>query len=631
MNRPAPSVPTADIPVEAMLAEVRKPLGPVWWSVFLASALLAAWGIGWSSWRIAAEGVGVLGVNNNVVWGLDIVHFVFWIGLGHAGTLISAVLLLTRQSWRSPIARGAEQMTLCAVICAAVFPVVHVGRVWMAWMASPLPEVSGIWPDMASPLMWDVMAVSTYFLLSLLYWYIGLVPDFALLRDCCKGRLRRRYGWLALGWQGTGRQWRAYEKASLLFAVILTPLVVSVHSVVSFDFSVTQVPGWHQSIFPPYFVGGGHPQRHGDGSADSAGGEASDGRQRRSPGRYSGHSGFKFPVCAGPESGDGSHVFVGASGSHSEWRLSGAVSGQKSCECRVPHRHGCRECGAAPVVLVPLSANQPLGDRRRGSGSACGHVDGTFLDCREFPEGIPAGCQHRRLFPQRDGFGHDGRERGAVYGPVHGAGACGSILLPVRRAGTAIPEQGGRGMKKPVISGWVLSFGSEKALLQAVRVLVKEENLRWEVCAPYPCAAVRLANRHAGKAVGAGVRLWAAAGGVCGFLAVALWLYWTQFCADPLVTQGRVQGWDSWPAYVPPLFEGTLLGAGLLTAAGFLKGALLPQWHDWAFECDFFRTDEHGNGYFILLEGGSEGHAAVLAEALHPDAREYVHGKGGRA
>lgn len=126
----------------------------------------------------------------------------------------------------------------------------------MAWMASPLPEVSGIWPDMASPLMWDVMAVSTYFLLSLLYWYIGLVPDFALLRDCCKGRLRRRYGWLALGWQGTGRQWRAYEKASLLFAVILTPLVVSVHSVVSFDFSVTQVPGWHQSIFPPYFVGG---------------------------------------------------------------------------------------------------------------------------------------------------------------------------------------------------------------------------------------------------------------------------------------------------------------------------------------------------------------------------------------
>ncbi|MFG6361940.1 MAG: DUF3341 domain-containing protein [Akkermansia muciniphila] len=185
-------------------------------------------------------------------------------------------------------------------------------------------------------------------------------------------------------------------------------------------------------------------------------------------------------------------------------------------------------------------------------------------------------------------------------------------------------------MKKAVISGWVLSFGSEKALLQAVRMLMKEENLRWEVCAPYPCAAVRLANRHAGRAVGAGIRLWAAAGGVCGFLAVALWLYWTQFCADPLVTQGRVQGWDNWPAYVPPLFEGTLLGAGLLTAAGFLRGALLPKWHDWAFECDFFRTDEHGNGYFILLEGGCEELSAALVEALNPDAREHVHGKGGR-
>lgn len=256
MTAPSPITQPADVSVRAMLSEVKKPLGMVWWCVFSLSVLVAGWGMGWSSWRIASEGAGVLGVNNNVMWGLDIVHFVFWIGLGHAGTLISSVLLLTRQSWRSPIARGAELMTLCAVICAALFPVVHVGRVWMAWMASPLPEVSGIWPDMASPLMWDALAVSTYFLLSVIYWYIGLIPDFALLRDCCTGRLRRRYGALALGWQGTGRQWRAYEKTSLLFAAILTALVVSVHSVVSFDFSVTLVPGWHQSIFAPYFVAG---------------------------------------------------------------------------------------------------------------------------------------------------------------------------------------------------------------------------------------------------------------------------------------------------------------------------------------------------------------------------------------
>lgn len=183
-------------------------------------------------------------------------------------------------------------------------------------------------------------------------------------------------------------------------------------------------------------------------------------------------------------------------------------------------------------------------------------------------------------------------------------------------------------MNHRVTSGWVLSFPSEEALLDAVRKLVKEDGLRWEVCAPYPCAAVRLANRHAGRAVGAGVRLWAVMGGVGGFLAVALWIYWTQFCADPLVTQGRVQGWDSWPAYVPALFEGTLLGAGVLTAAGFLKGALLPRWHDWAFDCDFFRTDRHGNGYFILLEGGEEEDAALLAASLDPMESEYIREKG---
>lgn len=185
-------------------------------------------------------------------------------------------------------------------------------------------------------------------------------------------------------------------------------------------------------------------------------------------------------------------------------------------------------------------------------------------------------------------------------------------------------------MKKRIVSGWVLSFSSEESLLEAVKKLLKEEGLLWEVCAPYPCAAARLANRHAGRAVGAGVRLWAVAGGLCGFLAVALWIYWTQFCADPLVTQGRVQGWESWPAYVPPLFEGTLLGAGVLTALGFLKGAFLPQWHDWAFDCDFFRTDEHGDGYFILLEGDNGERAAALAVSLNPAAAEYIDGEGGR-
>lgn len=243
--------------VQVVVSTVESPLRWSWWLLCVVSLALALWGLGWSSWRIATQGVGVLGVNNDVPWGLDIVHFVFWIGLGHAGTLISSVLLLTGQHWRSPIARGAELMTLCAVICAAVFPVVHVGRIWMMWMASPLPEVSGVWPNPASPLIWDVLAVGTYFTLSVLYWYIGLLPDLAVLRDRCRELWRKRlYGFLCLGWRGSGRQWGAYERASVLLAAILTPLVVSVHSVVSFDFAVTVQPGWHESIFPPYFVTG---------------------------------------------------------------------------------------------------------------------------------------------------------------------------------------------------------------------------------------------------------------------------------------------------------------------------------------------------------------------------------------
>lgn len=243
-------------PIASIVAAVGKPINGLWWGVFTVAWVVALCGLGWSGYQIAMEGVGVLGVNNSVPWGLDVVHFVFWIGLGHAGTLISAVLWLTRQSWRGPIARGAELMTLCAVICAAVFPIVHVGRIWMTWLASPMPEISGVWPDLASPILWDVMAVSTYFFLSLIYWYLGLIPDFAVLRDHCNGKRRRWYGLLALGWQGKAHQWRAFIGCNCIFAALLTALVVSVHSVVSYDFAVTQVADWHLSIFPPYFVVG---------------------------------------------------------------------------------------------------------------------------------------------------------------------------------------------------------------------------------------------------------------------------------------------------------------------------------------------------------------------------------------
>ena len=228
-----------------------------WWITFIISALvmlLCPIYIGY----LITTGVGVWGLNSPIAWGWAIVNFVFWIGIGHAGTLISAVLFLLRQKWRTSINRAAEAMTIFAVMCAGIFPAIHVGRVWFAWWLFPLPNSNGpIWPQFRSPLLWDVFAVSTYFTVSLLFWYMGLIPDLATIRDRCKGFFGKFfYGLFSLGWTGSNRHWSNYEKAYLLLAGLSTPLVLSVHSIVSFDFAVSQVPGWHTTIFPPYFVAG---------------------------------------------------------------------------------------------------------------------------------------------------------------------------------------------------------------------------------------------------------------------------------------------------------------------------------------------------------------------------------------
>jgi molybdopterin-containing oxidoreductase family membrane subunit len=204
-----------------------------------------------------AKGVGIWGIDIPVGWGFAIVNFVWWIGIGHAGTLISAVLLLLNQSWRTSINRFAEAMTLFAVACAGMFPIMHLGRPWFAYWLFPYPNVMGLWPQFRSPLVWDVFAVSTYGTVSLLFWFIGLIPDLATLRDRATKRAHKIvYGILAMGWRGSAIHWYRYETAYLLLAGLATPLVVSVHSVVSFDFAVGIVPGWHSTIFPPYFVAG---------------------------------------------------------------------------------------------------------------------------------------------------------------------------------------------------------------------------------------------------------------------------------------------------------------------------------------------------------------------------------------
>ncbi len=230
---------------------------PSWWLIgFFASASLLALLLSMISYLVW-EGVGVWGLNNPVGWGFAIVNFVFWVGIGHAGTLISAILYLFRQKWRTSINRFAEAMTIFAVICALVFPGIHVGRIWVAYYMFPIPNQMAMWPNFRSPLLWDVFAVGTYFTVSLMFWFVGLIPDLATLRDRAKTKTRQViYGVLAMGWRGSARHWHHYERAYLLLAALATPLVLSVHSIVSFDFAISQLAGWHTTIFPPYFVAG---------------------------------------------------------------------------------------------------------------------------------------------------------------------------------------------------------------------------------------------------------------------------------------------------------------------------------------------------------------------------------------
>jgi Ni/Fe-hydrogenase subunit HybB-like protein len=203
------------------------------------------------------KGVGIWGINIPIGWGFAIVNFVWWIGIGHAGTLISAILFLLNQKWRTSINRFAEAMTLFAVACAGLFPLIHTGRPWYAFWMFPYPSTMGIWPQFRSPLIWDVFAVSTYGTVSLLFWFMGLIPDLATLRDRAKSKFQQIiYGMLAMGWRGSAQHWDRYQSAYLLLAGLATPLVLSVHTVVSFDFSIAIVPGWHTTIFPPYFVAG---------------------------------------------------------------------------------------------------------------------------------------------------------------------------------------------------------------------------------------------------------------------------------------------------------------------------------------------------------------------------------------
>ncbi len=248
--------PTRSEVTEAVAGVAENKTPRNWYIAISISGAMTLMLVGLLSYEVFT-GVGVWGNNSPVYWGWPITNFVFWVGIGHAGTLISAILFLFRQRWRTSINRFAEAMTLFAVCCAGIFPVFHVGRVWRAYWLLPLPNSMDMWPNFRSPLLWDVFAVSTYAMVSALFWYVGLIPDLATMRDRAKTFWKKRlFGFFSLGWRGSNRHWRHYEKAYLLLAGLSTPLVLSVHSIVSFDFAVSVIPGWHTTIFPPYFVAG---------------------------------------------------------------------------------------------------------------------------------------------------------------------------------------------------------------------------------------------------------------------------------------------------------------------------------------------------------------------------------------
>jgi Ni/Fe-hydrogenase subunit HybB-like protein len=241
---------------EDLISPTEKTPPRSWVIGFVISVIMLAVFVFCVSWTIY-HGIGTWNLNRTIGWGWDITNFVWWVGIGHAGTLISAILLIFRQKWRTGVNRAAEAMTIFAVICAGQFPIIHMGRVWLAIFIFPYPNTRGpLWPNFNSPLLWDVFAISTYFTVSLLFWYTGLVPDFATVRDRAKGFRKKVYNFLSFGWTGSAKHWQRWEALSLVLAGLSTPLVLSVHTIVSFDFATSVIPGWHTTIFPPYFVAG---------------------------------------------------------------------------------------------------------------------------------------------------------------------------------------------------------------------------------------------------------------------------------------------------------------------------------------------------------------------------------------
>ncbi len=587
--------------------QVARPLEsnpPRGWYVALAFglALLGLFGLSaaWLMW----EGVGIWGNNIPVGWGWPIVNFVFWVGIGHAGTLISAVLFLFRQRWRTSINRAAEAMTLFAVICALMFPLLHTGRPWLAYWMLPIPNQMGLWPQFRSPLMWDVFAVNIYFIVSLLFWYVGLIPDLATMRDRSTSKLKQIiFGLAALGWRGSQRHWVHYEKAYLLLAGLATPLVLSVHSVVSFDFAVSQLPGWHSTIFPPYFVAGAIfsglamvitllvicrvafkleaiiTPLHFD-------------RMTKLILAMSWIVSYAYAVelfiawySGNPYEG---FVFSNRAGGPYAWAFWIMIT----CNVAVPQIFWLRRARTNMAILFVASILINVGMwferfvivvtslHRDFLPSSWDYFTPTLWDIAtlagSFGLFLTLFCLFVRFLPMVA----IAEVKGAVA-PRH---ADDNEQAPVENATAADARQQHGG----AVYGLVAEFDDAAGLLKAAETLSSSSYTVWDAHSPYPVHGL-------GKAMGlprSRVPVYVLVLGLFGLAAGFLLQWWVSASAYPLLVSGKPL--LSWPAFIPITFECAILGGAVGAVFGFLRESRLPRHHHPLFRSTRFEraTDD---------------------------------------
>ncbi len=599
----------------------RAPRG--WWPVFLLSAALALMFFVLIGYLIG-RGIGVWGVQVPVAWGFAIINFVFWVGIGHAGTLISAILYLFRQPWRTGINRFAEAMTVFAVICAGIFPAIHVGRIWFAYWLFPVPNQMLMWPNFRSPLVWDVFAVSTYFTVSLLFWYLGMVPDLATLRDRATSRGRAIvYGLLSLGWCGSQRDWRDYERAYLMLAALATPLVLSVHSVVSFDFAVSSLPGWHATIMPPYFVAGAIfsgfamvlllaiPVRWWFGLQDIMTLRHLENMSKilLATGTMVGYAYFVEFFIAWYSGNRFEHfTFLNRSLGPYGWAYWIMVT----CNVITPQLFWSKRIRKNPLVtfLIVLFVNVGMwferfvivvtSLQRDFLPSSWGYYVPTWVDWGMLAGSFGLFLALFLLFLR--------------FAPIIAMAEV-KVVMPRAEPAPApapplqaVPRRGESGS----LAGLLGEFAGPGALREAARRAREAGFSHFEAFTPFPVEGMD-------RAMGlpdSRLPWWTLAGGVLGCLG-GLWLQWWTNAVDyPLIISGKP--FFSLPANIPVAFELTVLCAALATVAGLLIGNGLPRYHRPWFRHERFRRAT-ADRFFLFLDAADprfdpKGSAALLVQ-----------------